>query len=316
MSDSLDFRGVVSLYENGHLKWTKENKITYLGRAYLLKMLANATSINNRALISAKAITHLTNSARICAVAFGNGGAMEGSVLNRVSQYSDTGLYNPVPVKRINISEYSRSSLEKIEELKDYIAYRANSDDEFLSDYSICEDKTKGIIDIDTNGGKIYFKKIDEISLVNSNVIGNNAFGDMTDPLKIRYTSSFVTFTIKIKPTDFTNRVISTEESFSSISEMGLFIGEIKQDRNAIWLKMNDPEQAEDVWKLDPRIECQDRGIYEINDGSTEDLEDKSTYNCATFVNNSVPVMFSHLTFPAEDIVEGKDLSFKYSVFV
>lgn len=293
MNEFLDFRGEVSLYENGNLKWTRSNKITYQGRAALLKCLSHSLLINNM-----RGVNTYTNridvNSFLCGVAFGNGGCMDGSVLNRNTSYHDTGLYSPVPIRQLQaeqLTEYKEPAT--IETFDKYIAFI----DDMPAYIGNGESQDINLISRRSPGNYLYFKKFHEVSAINSMKLSD-------DTQKYDFTSSFVSFSIKIDQEDFK---FSSSKNISSISELGLYIGSLQYDIDQIAV-----EHPEDKENYDPRCYCQDGEdmIYHISK-----YEDKK-YNCSHFVKGSLPIMFSHITFPAEDILEPKDLTFKYTIFV
>lgn len=298
MNEFLDFQGEVSLYDgDGNLKWTKHNKITYQGRAALLKCLSHSLSINKT---NGNNFTNRIDvNSFLCGVAFGNGGNMEGSVLCNNTSFDDTGLFKPKPIRQLSTQELKASARMDsdpiVERYANYIAYHGENDSDkcFLDNVKSIDGKGRTNAEFD-DSGYLYFKKISEVSTVNSMMLTNsNAPG-------FNFKSSLVSFIIKINQEDF--KFNSSISNFNSISELGLYLGSLQYDTDAI---MGNPT-------LDPRIYCQDGEdmIYR-----KQSIEAKYK-NCSYFVKGSVPVMFSHITFPAEDIIEPKDLTFKYTIFV
>jgi len=311
MNEFLDFQGEVSLYDgDGNLKWTKHNKITYQGRAALLKCLSHALSINKT---NGNNFTNRIDvNSFLCGVAFGNGGNMEGSVLCNNTSFDDTGLFAPVPIRKLSDTEVYTTSISERDAIReryaDYIAYHKNSEAEtcYIDNVKTTEASSRVNAEIDLHN-YLYFKKISEVSTVNSMMLSNsNAPG-------FSFRSSLVSFIIKINQEDF--KFNSSMENFNSISELGLYLGSLQYNTDKVIGHNSDTDEdihLKDDPSLDPRTYCQDGEdmIYR-----KPEYEDKY-HNCSYFVKGSIPVMFSHITFPAEDIIEPKDLTFKYTIFV
>ena len=79
--DPMEVHGELSLYDNGNLKWKRSNKITYAGRAYMLRNLCKSMVINYPYAdspfngVSSSAVLDMNS--HICCAAFGSGGKME-----------------------------------------------------------------------------------------------------------------------------------------------------------------------------------------------------------------------------------------------
>jgi len=290
MNEFLDFKGEVSLYRDGVLKWTRSNKITYQGRAALLKGLSHSLSINKTR--GNNFTDSIDVNSYLCGVAFGSGGTMNGSVLNCNTSYHDVGLYKPVPIRQLNETQYRNEDDTYKKDLNNYIAFA----DENVKYYIDNSRQIDANIDIHKY---LYFKKISEITSVNSMTMK-----DSTN--NFSFESSFITFSISIDQSDF--KVPSA--NVTSISELGLYLGTLKYDVAQIERESEiDPEIKE---KFDPRLRCQDGNDMLYRQQQYE----AKKHNCSYFISGSLPVMFSHITFPAEDILEPKDLTFKYSIFV
>ena len=293
MNEFLDFQGEVSLYDgDGNLKWTKHNKITYQGRAALLKCLSHSLSINKT---SGNNFTdRIDVNSFLCGVAFGRGGNMEGSVLCNNTSFDDVGLFDPVPIRQVGVEELFDGNQLALERYQNYIAYHS-ADACYIDNNK--DSSAVGREDINFDRKRLlYFKKISEVSTVNTMMMENS------NASKFKFKSSLVSFIIKIDQEDFKLNSALFKTSFNSISELGLYLGSLQYDVEAI----GDDES------LDPRVCCQD-GENMLYRNFSKEAKYK---NCSYFVDGSIPVMFSHITFPAEDIIEPKDLTFKYTVFV
>ena len=306
MNEFLDFKGEVSLYENGNLKWTKSNKITYQGRAALLKNLSHSLSINKT--YGNSFLNHIDANSYLCGIAFGNGGTMNGSVLNNNTSYNDHGLFNPIPIRQLSPEQMVRERPEYEEEFSNYIAY---TDERDASERIAChiDNAEDSNLDINIlNQNMLYFKKISSVTSVNSMSMHD-------DSNKYKFKTSFVTFSFKIDQADFK---YFSSLPYTSISELGLYLGSLQYDVSKIHADMmakhgEDPvKAAEEEALFDPRQYCQDGQDMVYKKPEYE----AKLHNCSYFVKESLPVMFSHITFPAEDIIEPKDLTFKYTIFV
>lgn len=299
-SESLDFKGVVSLYKDGEHIWTLNNKITYSGRAYLLKIISKALHIGyDMSSIFHNLNGYLDNNAYLCCAAFGSGGNMSGSILPKPASYSDTMLYNALPIQKLNTGDSGADPEFVKKAYENYIMVDPAPED-MPSDQ--CYHISPGMTIYQTGDSiPLYFKRLKSTSDINytsihpSNQISNGV--EMIDNLE--FISSFVTFEINITKSDFVD-IGSRNEG---INELGLYLGSIARDRNYV---IDNPT-------LDPLTHSQDLGIYAAD---LKDGEHINEYGCRHFVDNSYPIMFSHLTFPTESLQEGANLVFKYSIFV
>lgn len=277
--DPMEVHGELSLYENGNLKWKRSNKITYAGRAYMLRNLCKSMVINYPYAdypfdgVSSSAVLDMNS--HICCAAFGSGGNMEGSILPKPTRYADTRLYKAEPIV-VGASSLTPDLNEEV--FSDYIMY-APAD----FNYRMDDDGTVlNASSIYNNSVDLFFKKFKETSHTGYETIATDGQ---------EFISSFVTFSIEIKGTEFS-------KATNGISEMGLFLGSIK--------KRIGPEE-----ELDPRSHCQSPGVY----SHEHDFKDPK-FRISQFVDGSAPVMFSHVSFPVEVINETSNLIFKYSLFV
>jgi hypothetical protein len=275
--DPMEVHGELSLYDNGNLKWKRSNKITYAGRAYMLRNLCKSMAINYPYAdspfndVSSSAVLDMNS--HICCAAFGSGGKMDGSILPKPTRYADTKLYKAEPI----VEAFSLFGDFNEEVFSDYIMYAPSFD------YKMDEVGTVlNASSIYNNSVDLFFKKFKETSQTGYETIETDGQ---------EFISSFVTFSIEIKGTEFS-------KATNGISEMGLFLGSIKKRSDL----------TED---LDPRSYCQSYGVY----SHEYDFKDP-TFHISQFVDGSAPVMFSHVSFPVEVIDETSNLIFKYSLFV
>jgi len=284
-SDAIDFKGVVTLIEDGKEKWQRPNKIGYLGRAYLLKMLTNSLVINGDFDTKSSLLSgSLDRNAFICACAFGSGGNMEsGTILPVATKYTDTCLYNIEPFIAKPEANSDVSTFKKYVDINNLIS---PSGSVWTSPVSMLLDENSSLIRPDDY---LYFKRMTSVS----DVFSSNISTDLSSESLV-FNVSFITFEITISMADF--MIKAAEGGTTVINEMGLYLGSLKRVANG----------------LNPLVDSQDGSgsVYQDSHLFT------NSYGCTEFVDKSQPIMFSHLTFPSESFKENRTLTFKYSIYV
>lgn len=301
-NESMDpLKGVVECYENGNLKWCRNNKITYMGRSMMLKALVNSHDMN---ISFTKKYTLSNISAKLCRNSFvncfavGSGGNINDAVIPNCTSFSDLCLNHIEPFASISNSKFAADD----DTSKSYIY--ATEDQLTAQTGGVAMDMSNSAY----NANFIYFKRVDEIGSVDQMNISRSVTGSSGKTIAAQYFNSYVTLTLSIDGSMFTEN--------KNISELGLYMGSlyINDPNSSVPISTNTTPQATENTEGTSYKNYYDRdNCYpqKFTVGSKE-------FYAGKFVPDTIPVLFSHLAFPQEyfDINSSKTLTFKYTLYV
>jgi hypothetical protein len=283
------FKGIVECYENDNPdpKWIRKNKITFAGRAALLKIITNSPKMiisSSNDFRSGLAEGHIDRNSFLSVFAVGNGGHTSDTIIPNAPKFTDIMMNSIVPLT-YRTRQWST---------KDKYTFVYATEEQMELAYNNTETSSK-VIDYYGNvynPENVYFRRVEAVSNVNQTKL-SISLGDTT----AKYFSALSTLSLKIS-----GEYLRNEENYRKINEIGLFLAPIKLSSLSNGSCQDGSDEANNKY-----VKGSDATFI-----STEDP------NCSRFSDGSIPIMFSHLTFPMEEFIgsEEKVLTFKYTIYV
>ena len=314
--DSLgEFKGLVECYENGKLKWARENKITSIGRLALMSTIVR-TKFNppeNQNWLSQGEWKFQDGStegeipASVCAFAVGDGGTLSDIGIPTASKYTDRGLNSILPLVKRPDADNPSSILRKSDYIDIYGKVYEDGVLKYDTDYLI--DRKRYFInnllegDVGTSNFKskdyVFFKKAAQIhrpSFFDMSTCRNTALVRFRDPSESQPKFNKVYCTVARL-----ELVVSGEELLGAQSGFADDVSNICVNELSLYLvapyKYNDDELMTSYKR-------------ERIDG----IDDKYAVKRENFF---LPIQFSRVTFPSEVFNSAdKTITFVYSIFV
>ena len=311
-----EFKGLVECYENGKLKWARENKITSIGRLALMSTIVR-TKFNppeGQAWLSQGRWKFQDGSnigeipASVCAFAVGDGGTLNDIGIPAASKYTDRGLNSILPlIKRQDVDEPS-SILRK----QDYIDIYGHVYEEGSSEYAYDTDMLIADHEYFINNTMendvalpafktedyVFFKRAAQIhrpSFFDMSTCRNTSLVRYKDPSGISSPFNKVYCTVARL-----ELVVSGEELLSAQSNGLSEVDNIAVNELSLYLVA--PYSHGDNY------------VMTSYKSGVEGIEDKFAVKRENFF---LPIQFSRVTFPTEIFNSAeKTITFVYSIFV
>ena len=319
-SDKLgEFKGLVECYENGKLKWARENKITSIGRLALMSTIVRTTFnapenqnwLNMQGWRFEDGTSRIAESrpASVCAFAVGNGGALNDIGIPTASKFTDRGLNNILPFgKRTTIT-----SEGFIGKRSDYIdiygkVYGESEEDTWDTD-SLIEKKLyyiNNVLDGDNDVGISEFSTKEYIFFKKAAQIHRPSFFDMSSSSVAKNVQ--LTRFVKGNNSSF-NKVYCTVARLELVVK-GSELLNAQSDGNDKNVNINELS----LYLLTPHGNELENKMFTSYIPEPEDEQKPYSVTEDKFF---LPIQFSRVTFPSEVFNSiDKTITFVYSIFV